>query len=46
MAGNLGDLLKSEYLRQLPDVVPKEMIITGLAHGTQLPEDLFFFLNF
>ena len=40
MAGNLGDLLKPEYLRQLPEAVPKEMTITGLAPGTQLPEDL------
>ena len=40
MAGNLGDLLKPEHLRQLPEVVPKEMTITGLAPGTQLPEIL------
>jgi len=40
MAGNLGDLLKSEYLRQLPEAVPNEMTITGLAPGTQLPEAL------
>jgi len=40
MAGNLGDLLKPEHLRQLPEAVPKEMTITGLAPGTQLPEIL------
>ena len=40
MAGHLGDLLKPEHLRQLPEVVPKEMTITGLAPGTQLPEIL------
>ena len=40
MAGNLGDLLKLEYLRQLPEAVPNVMTITGLAPGTQLPEAL------
>eukprot|EP01042_Synura_sphagnicola_P000794 gene794-biopygen843 len=40
MAGNLGDLLKPEHLRQLPEAVPKEMTISGLAPGTQLPEIL------
>ena len=40
MAGNLGNLLKPELLRQLPEAVPKEMTIRGLAPGTQLPEIL------
>jgi len=40
MAGNLGDLLKPEYLHQLPEAALKEMTITGLAPGTQLPQVL------
>jgi len=40
MAENLGDLLKSKHLRQLPEAVPKEMTITGLFPGTQLSEIL------
>ena len=40
MAGNLGNLPKPKLLRQLPEAVPKEMTVTGLAPGTQLPEIL------
>ena len=36
MAGNIGDLLRADYLAQFGTVIPQEMFITGVSPGTPL----------
>ena len=40
MAGNIGDLLRADYLAQFGTVIPQEMFITGVSPGTPLPAAL------
>ena len=40
MAGNIGDLLRADYLAQFGTVIPQEMTITGVSPGTPLPAAL------
>jgi len=40
MAGNLGDLLRVEYIPQYGTLIPQEMFITGVHSGTPLASAL------